>query len=51
MHSEHQEELKSVKTEFIEDDSENRTDPEPCRVKQEDTEEPRGVYSPLLMML
>lgn len=42
MHSDHQEEHKSVKTEFIEDYSEVKSDPEPIRVKHEDTEEPKG---------
>ncbi|KAL1279546.1 hypothetical protein QQF64_026219, partial [Cirrhinus molitorella] len=38
--SDHQEELKSVKTEFIKEDTEKMRDPEPCRIKHtEDTEE------------
>lgn len=53
MHSDQQEELKPVKMEFIEDYSENRTDPESFRVKQEDTEEQRGwcLLSSLIMRL
>jgi len=40
---EHQEELKSAKTEFIKEDSENMSNPEPCRMKHtEDPEEQRG---------
>ncbi len=42
MHSEDQEEHQSVKTEFIEDYSEIKSDPDPSRVKHEDTEEPIG---------
>lgn len=42
MHSDYEEEQKPVKMEFIEDYSEYRTDPEPFRVKQEETEEKRG---------
>ena len=39
----HQEELISVKTEFIKEESENMSDPEPCRMKHtEDPEEQRG---------
>jgi len=38
-----QEELQSIKTEFIKEDSENMSDPEPCRMKHtEDTEELSG---------
>jgi len=38
-----QEELKFVKTEFIKEDSENMSDPEPCRMKHtEDPEELSG---------
>ncbi len=41
--SEHQEELKSVKTEFIKEDREKMRDPEPCRIKHtEDTEQQTG---------
>ncbi|CAM4308033.1 unnamed protein product [Leuciscus chuanchicus] len=40
----HQEELKSVKTEFIKEESENMSDPEPCRMKHtEETEEQRDL--------
>jgi len=39
--NEHHEELKSVKTEFIKEDSENMSDPEPCRMKH--TEDPEGT--------
>uniref|UniRef100_A0A8C2HF66 WAP domain-containing protein n=1 Tax=Cyprinus carpio TaxID=7962 RepID=A0A8C2HF66_CYPCA len=42
MHSEDQEEHKSVKMEFIEDYSEIKSDPDPFRVKHEDTEKPTG---------
>jgi len=43
LNHEHQEELKSVKTEFIKEESENMSDPEPCRMKHtEDPEEQRG---------
>lgn len=42
MHSDYEEENKPVKMEFIEDHSENSSDPEPFSVKQEDTEEQRG---------
>ncbi len=38
--SDHQEEMKSAKTEFIKEESENMSDPEPCRMKH--TEEQRG---------
>jgi len=38
-----QEELNSAKTEFIKEDSENMSDPEPCRMKHtEDPDEQRG---------
>ncbi|XP_073700358.1 uncharacterized protein [Garra rufa] len=40
MHSEDQEEHKSLKTEFIEDYGEIKSDPEPFRAKHEDTKEP-----------
>ncbi len=40
---EHQEELKSAKTEFIKEDREKMRDPEPCRIKHtEDTEQQTG---------
>ncbi len=40
---EHQEELKSVKTEFIKEGREKMRDPEPCRIKHtEDTEQQTG---------
>ncbi len=40
---EHQEELKSVKTEFIKVNREKMRDPEPCRIKHtEDTEQQTG---------
>lgn len=42
MHSDYEEEQKPVKMEFIEDYSENKSDPEPFIVKQKDTEEQRG---------
>jgi len=44
MDSDQQEEHKPVKMEFIEDYSENRSDPdeEPLRVKLEDTEQQTG---------
>ncbi|ROL55255.1 hypothetical protein DPX16_2867 [Anabarilius grahami] len=49
VHDEHQEELKSAKTEFIKEDSENMSDPEPCRMKHtEDTEEQRGDEETIL---
>ncbi len=41
--SEHQEELKSAKTEFIKEDREKMRDPEPCRINHtEDTEQQTG---------
>lgn len=42
MHSALQEDQKSIKIEFIEDNRENRSDPEPLRIKHEDAEEQRG---------
>ncbi len=40
---ENQEEMKSVKTEFIKEDREKMGDPEPCRIKHtEDTEQQTG---------
>ncbi len=40
---EHQEEMKSAKTEFIKEDREKMRDPEPCRNKHtEDTEQQTG---------
>ncbi len=48
---ENQEEMKSVKTEFIKEDREKMRDPEPCRIKHtEDTEHKQvGVYSSLFV--
>ncbi|XP_058616625.1 waprin-Phi1-like isoform X1 [Onychostoma macrolepis] len=40
MHSEDQEEHKSIKIEFIEDYSEIKSDPDPFKVKHEDMEKP-----------
>ncbi|CAM4285616.1 unnamed protein product [Leuciscus chuanchicus] len=42
---EHQEELKSAKTEFIKEDSENMSDPESCRMKH--TEDPEEQRDPM----
>lgn len=43
LHLDQQEEQKPVKTEFFGDYSEKMSDPEPLRVKDEDTEERRGL--------
>ncbi len=51
MHSEDHQEHKSVKIEFIEDHSEIESDPDPFRVKHEDTEEQIGWCLLLILQL